>query len=183
MALDLSNLHEISFKRRVTTIDRKQTDKLIKLAEEFTSKLIDQADQANEKNNGSEFNYAPVLEAIIEAPKTAFCLYCLAIIHCYSVLESNRNEIIGMKFHEIEKLDIHLKKIGVKHCDVDFYTAMDEFRKVNNAIKHSRIGSSTKITTKDGKEYSLQQLRNLYTDTSESLEKYLAALHEKINII
>lgn len=179
MALDLSKLQKAGSKYLVTRIDTKQIDKLIALSEDFTSGVVEEAHKANNAGD-EEFNYGPALSAIIEAPQTAFLLYCLAIIHCYSILENNRCEIIGKKIHKIEKIDNQLKKFGINHQDVRCYNTMEEFRVVNNAIKHNRLGSSKKIVAKNKKEYSLLQLKNLYKNSLEYLNYYLIDLYEKV---
>ncbi len=179
MAFNLSKLQKTSSKYLVTRIDTKQIDKLIALSEDFTSGVVEETQKADNAGD-EEFNYGPAISAIIEAPQTAFLLYCLAIIHCYSILENNRCEIIGNKIHEIKKLNQHLRNFGITHQDVRCYKTMEEFRMVNNAIKHNRLGSSKKIVTKDKKEYSLLQLKNLYKNSLADLNYYLADLYEKV---
>lgn len=179
MAFDLSKIKKASSKYLVTIIDTKQIDKLIALSEDFTSGVVEEAQKAD--NSGDEeFNYGPAINAIIETPQTAFLLYCLAIIHCYSILENNRCEIIGKKIHKIKELNKHLRNLGITHQDVRCYKTMEEFRMVNNAIKHNRLGSSKEIVTIDKKKYSLLQLKNLYKNSLPDLNYYLADLYEKV---
>lgn len=168
--MELLQLDRISFKLRVTCIDRQGTDRLINLANEFSTAMCTRAPILLE--DGDTFS---AISGLAEAAKTKFCLYCLAIINCYATLENNRNEIVGEKIFKIEKLDSFLKHKGINHQKVRCYKTMNEFRLVNNAIKHSRLSGTTAVLAKNGKNYGPKQMESLYKK-SKHLDSYLSDL-------
>lgn len=107
--MELSKLTSLTFKSRVITIDRQHTDKLIHFANEFNNNTYNRLEKSSNTDDLSTFERA-YRDFYIEAPQTAFCLYCLAIIHCYAMLEKNRNEILKGKFDTKVKLEKFLKK-------------------------------------------------------------------------
>lgn len=175
--MELSELEKLTLKIRVTKIDQLGMDRLINLANEFSSTTQNRVLESLKSGNTHH-----ALSNLSEVAKTSFCLYCLAIINCYTYLENNRNEIIGQKINKIEDVDNYLSKKNIQHKNIRCYKTMDEFRKVNNAIKHSRINGATTVRTRDGKEYRTHQLKSLYKRTKH-LNSYLIDLFEKIEII
>ncbi|WP_157272423.1 hypothetical protein [Azonexus hydrophilus] len=171
--MELSQLDRTTLKLRVTRIDRQGTDRLINLANEFASSISTKVLESLEKGDCSS-SFAD----IAEAAKTKFCLYCLAIINCYATLENNRNEIVGQKFANLKKLDPFLKAKGINHEKVLCHKTMEEFRQVNNAVKHHRLSEATTIITESGKRYGTKQLESLYK-RSRRLDSYLTDLFRK----
>jgi hypothetical protein len=175
--MELSQLTRISFGMRVTRIERQEIDRLINLADEFSRTTKTSALASFE--NGE---FTRPLSGLIEAAKTNFCLYCLAIINCYALLENNRNEILGSNISKKGKLDSFLEKKGILHHKVRCYKTMDEFRQVNNAIKHSRLSGATSVVATNGKTYGTKQMKALYKK-SIHLDSYLADLFKRIERI
>jgi hypothetical protein len=175
--MELSKLTSLTFKLRVTTIDRKQTDKLIHLANEFNNNTYNRLEETSNTDDFSNFERA-YRDFYIDAPQTAFCLYCLAIIHCYAMLEKNRNEILKGEFDTKDKLEKFFKKNGSSYEQIKCYETVEEFRLVNNAIKHAPLSSSKTLKTRDNKVYGLEQLKLLYAQEYKKLEIYLADLYK-----
>ncbi|EDN66909.1 hypothetical protein BGP_0388 [Beggiatoa sp. PS] len=180
----MASIEEINFRLIVTRIYRKDIDKLIECADTNREALINSLDEEN-KFDLNEFH-----SLIHDVPKIAFSLYALAIIHCYSILENNR-KLICLRIPELtdgQKNNLHnirvvtqcLKKLGLKHEKVRCYKTMNEFRLVNNAIKHDRYNLSTSITTEERKKYKTTQLKSLYLNRSKHLETYLSDLYRRV---
>lgn len=169
--MNLSELDEITFKLRVTRVERREIDRLIDLANEFSKTTQDRALSLLEKGELSE-----AFSGLAESGKTQFCLYCLAIINCYAFLENNRNEILGKELSTKKEFEAFIKNMGIVHNKVRCHKTMDEFRLVNNAIKHTRLSGATKITVKQtGKTYGPKQIIALYR-RARFLDSYLADL-------
>jgi hypothetical protein len=172
--MDLSQLTHISRRERVTRIERQQIDRLINLADEFSD-----TKNASSLTLLEDGDVTRALSGLVEVAKTKFCLYCLAIINCYAVLENNRNEIVGKVFNDVRRLEIHLTREGICHQNVRCYKTMDEFRLVNNAIKHSRLSGATTVVAQNGNTYGTRELKALYKK-SIHLDSYLADLFRRI---
>lgn len=176
--MELAEATEITFKLRVTRIERQEIDRLIALANDFSKTTHDRALSLLENGDSTR-----AISGLAEAAKTQFCLYCLAIINCYAFLENNRNEILRKKFGENfgknlkkgETLDTLLEEKGISHHKVRCYKTMDEFRLVNNAIKHSRLSGATNVTANNKRTYGQKQMIALYKK-AERLDSYLADL-------
>jgi len=182
-------LGKLNFKLKVTRVNRKSMDKLIKLAD---SEYADSCQKLDLSMDGKEENFdVDAFHSIAYAPKLAFSLYALAIVHCYSIVENNR-KLICQKIHgitnnqikyidKIENVTKYLKNINIDHENIRCYKTMDEFRLVNNAIKHDRYNLSTHVTTKNKVEYNSNTLKSLYSKTTD-LETYLDDLYKRIVI-
>lgn len=173
-----------NFRQKVTRINRRSIDKLIELAESYRNDIYETLRQADEGPD-SETIYSQG-----ELPVLEFSLYALAITHCYSILENNRTLICeGIPgISEMQKKPLHnicvvtqfFGSIGIDHEKVKCYETMDEFRQVNNAIKHSRFGLDTSVTTRKSKiEYDAKRLKSLYLNKAKHLESYLFDLYER----
>jgi hypothetical protein len=94
------------------------------------------------------------------------------------MLEKNRNEILKGKFDTKDKLEKFLKINGSSNEQIKCYETVEEFRLVNNAIKHAPLSSSKTLKTRDNKVYGLEQLKLLYAQEYKKLEIYLADLYK-----
>lgn len=184
----MTNLEKLNFALKVTTVRRNSLDKLIQLADsEIENSHRRFASSLKEEDANLDVD---ALHSILDAPKIAFSLYSLAIIHCYSTVEKNRklicSKIPGLTSNQIKelfKIDVTTKclaTIGIVHENIRCYKTMDEFRSVNNAIKHDSYSLSTFITTNAGKRYCAQELRSLYSNRAKYLETYLSDLYERV---
>lgn len=178
-------IKELNFYCKVTRIYRKNIDLLIKLSDEHMAKSLQ-----------TYFDEKPVVDKafsetsiyISDSPRIAFSLYALAIIHCYSLVENNRKDILQripnlspkIDFHSIKSVNIILNSKGLSHNQVCCYEIAEEFRLVNNKIKHDRYNLSTEVTLKNGKTYDTFSLKDLYLDKAKYLEDYLTDLYQKV---
>lgn len=177
-------LEKFNFKLKVTRVNRKSMDKLIKLAD---SENADNCQKLDSSMDGKEKDFD--VDAIVYAPELAFSLYALAIVHCYSIVENTRKlickKIPGITNNQlkcldkIEKVTKCLENINIDHENIRCYKTMDEFRLVNNAIKHDRYNLSTHVTTKNKVVYNSIELKSLYSKTTD-LETYLDDLYKRI---
>lgn len=183
-------IEKLNFALKVTKVGCKSIDRIIKLADsDIENNYLKLASSMVGKEE--DFNTEAFL-AVADAQKFAFSLYALAIVHCYSILENNRKlicqHISGITnkqkygLHKIEIVDECLKSISVKHEKIKCYKTMDEFRLVNNAIKHDRYNLSTCVTTKNHKKYDSKALKSLYSNRARHLETYLADLYQRIMV-
>ena len=179
-------LSEHNFRFKVTRINRRSIDKLVKLTDSYREDISETMRtfiQADEDLDTATFH------SLVEFPALEFSLYALAIIHCYSILENNRKLICeGIRgisnsqkenLHKIEFVEEVLKSINIAHTKLKCQKTMNEFREVNNAIKHNRFGLDTAITTKSQKKYEARQLKGLYLNKAKYLESYLSDLFER----
>jgi hypothetical protein len=179
--VDLATLRYDGTRSRLTKINSSQIDKIISLANKFTDEIVSSAAAALDSDSAGdeEYDFAPALHEIHDAPQTAFCLYGLAIIHCYSNVEKNRGKIIDNHAHEIWEVTKHLKGLNIKHEDISSYNVMEKFRLVSNAVKHGPTYGRLEVTVKkSGEKFTLQKLRALYAERGE-LNRYLGDLYDK----
>jgi len=182
----MADIQELNFELMVTKIFRENIDKLIKLADsdkkENYKKLILSLDDESKGIDTKAFR------EIYDNAKINFALYALAIVHCYSILENNRRlicqRISGItpgqynNLHNIEVARQCLERIGITHSRIRCYKTMNEFRMVNNAVKHDRYSLSTQVEIETGKIYRSKQLKSLY-NKCKFLESYLTDLYNK----
>lgn len=187
-------IKEVYFCRNVTRIYRKNIDLLIELSDEHMAKSV-AAFFGEKPVSDKAFSEASIY--ISDSPRIAFSLYALAIVHCYSLVENNRKDILlrlpGLSakqkkgIHKIEMIDEVLSSLCLAHNQVSCYDVAEEFRLVNNKIKHDRYNLSTEITLKDGKKgaktYNTNALRELYLEKSKCLEDYLTDLYKIVSAI
>lgn len=186
----MGSIDEMDFRLKVTRIKRKSIDRLVDLADselEIYRQRLDSSVTGKDADIDPEaFQYV-----YIDSPKIAFSLYALAIVHCYSIAENNRklicSRITGLNrnqrrnLHKINVVSDCLRHVGINHENVRCYKTMEEFRMVNNAIKHDRYSLSTSITAKNQKNYGLKQLRGLYSNRAKHLETYLSDLDKRVS--
>lgn len=183
----MAKLSEVNFQCGVTEVDVDSIDEIIKL---FDSNREANLERAFASLNGEDESFdADAFNSFCRTPGIAFSLYKLAIFHCYSMVEKNRKSIClkipGLSaktkkyLYTICSVTACLEEIGVKHKEIEYYETMDEFRSVNNAIKHDGYSFSRVVTTKD-KEYGRNDLRVMYLDRVQYLNIYLSDLYEKV---
>jgi hypothetical protein len=181
------SLEEVDFALGVVRVNRRAIDRM--------ASVLDEELQRNRKalvkwlEGRREFPEREVWELVAD-PLLQFSFYCLAIVHCYSGLENNRRRICERKtgassrgsgtLHKIKDVTKLLESFGVRHERMRCYKTVEEFRVVNNAIKHERQGSSTEIKTKSGRIYRVAQLKDLYHRRARHLDTYLADLYRKV---
>ncbi len=176
---------KINFQIGVTKVDLDSIDKIIKLANSDREANLERAFESLE----GDFDH-DAFNSFCNASDIAFSLYGLAIIHCYSMVEKNRKRIC-LKIPDLSERQENnlycvkgvtncLKLINVEHEAVKCYETMDEFRLVNNAIKHDCYSFSRAVTTKCGDEYGVEELRMMYLDRAQHLNAYLSDLYEKV---
>ncbi|OQB44618.1 MAG: hypothetical protein BWY02_02785 [bacterium ADurb.Bin157] len=183
-------INELNFFCKVTHVYRKNIDLLIKLSDEHMERSL-QVFFAEEP----VFDKA-LFEAssyISDSPRIAFSLYALAIVHCYSLVENNRKDILmrlpGLSakqkkgLYKIKIIDDVLSSFCLAHNQVNCYDVAEEFRLVNNEIKHDRYNLSTKISLKNGIAYDANALRELYLAKSQCLEEYLSDLYRQVSAV
>ncbi len=186
------SLSGFNFKLKVTQVQRKQIDKLVGLAGSYRESNYRLLDASIDSDDTLDTD---ALLAIATFKELEFSLYALAIIHCYSILENNRalicKTIPGLKagerkgLYKVECVTDVLKGINIKHVEIECYETMEEFRRVNNAIKHGRFGLSQSVTTRAEKRYKekiyeAMQLKSLYLDKAKHLDAYLSDLYERV---
>lgn len=183
----MANIREVNFALKVTRVHRKSIDKLVTLADSFRKSNLNAVITSleGEDDIDNEALYWIGNHSILD-----FSLFALAIIHCYSIVENSRklmlqgipnlsSKEIG-NLHKIETVSLVLEKQHICHKMLRCYKTMDEFRLVNNAIKHQRFGLSRVVTTREGKGYGAKQLRSLYLNRAKHLESYLSDMYERV---
>lgn len=178
----MAKLSEHNFRFKVTRINRRNIDKLVKLTDSYREDI-------SETMRTFEDLDTTTFHSLVEFPALEFSLYALAIIHCYSILETNRKLICeGIRgisnsqkknLYQIKIVESVLKSINIAHTKLKCQKTMNEFREVNNAIKHNRFGLDTAITTESQKKYEARQLKGLYLNKAKYLESYLFDLYER----
>lgn len=181
---------ELNFYCKVTRIYRKNIDLLIKLSDEHMERSL-QAFFAEKPVFDKALSEAS--SYISDSPRIAFSLYALAIVHCYSLVENNRKDILlrlpGLSakqkkgIYKIEMIDEVLSSLCLAHNQVSCYDVEEEFRLVNNKIKHDRYNLSTKITLKNDTAYDANALKELYLAKSQCLEEYLSDLYRQVSAV
>ena len=188
----MGSIDEIDFKAKVTRIERKSINRLMAFADSELERNCEKldSDETDEKGmiDAEAFKYV-----YIDGPKIVFSLYALAIVHCYSILENNRKliclRIPDFRSNKEKKQGLYINNAvtnflslhDIDHKEISCYEIMDEFRLVNNAIKHDRYNLSTSVTAKNQKNYGLKQLKGLYSNRAKHLETYLSDLYEKVS--
>lgn len=189
------SLEDISFEFNHLQIDTSSIQKFIDLA---NNDFEDPANQFNnELNNHHIYDSQSLLKAH-RAIHALFSIYALGIVHCYSLLENNRKEIISKQLQKkvnvrnksdaeylIGKLSdwisvrtILNKVFKIDHERVASYLLADEFRQVNNAIKHKRFSYSQNINVDKYGIYDIARLKKLY-EKHTALREYLVGLNSK----
>lgn len=184
----MATLKQINFALKVTSVHRKSLDKLIELAD------LERANNYRKlalsmDGNAEDFDI-DAFHSIVDAPQIAFSLYALAIVHCYSIVENNRKliclEIPGItdgqrnNLHDVRVVKQCLEKLGINHEKIRCYKTMNEFRLVNNAVKHDRYSLSKYVTTENQKKYDSKALKSLYSNRARHLETYLDDLYQRV---
>lgn len=118
------DVKELAFAIRVTRIYRKNIDLLIELSDEHLSKSLVTL-SAEIPVVDDAFSEASFY--ISDSPRISFSLYALAVIHCYSLLENNRADILlrlpGLSkeqkkgLHKIKVVEEVFSSIGLLHGD------------------------------------------------------------------
>lgn len=183
----MANIREVNFALKVTRVHRESIDKLVTLADSFRESNVNSFIGSLE-GEGDIDNEA--LTWLVNHSILDFSLFALAIIHCYSIVENNRKLMLQKipnlsskeisNLHKIETVDFVLTKQHICHERLRCYKTMNEFRSVNNAIKHKRFGLSRVVTTREGKEYGAKQLRSLYLNRAKHLESYLSDMYTRV---
>lgn len=182
----MASLSKLNFALKVTRIQRKSIDKLVVLADSYHETSYERLGASIDTNGDLDID---AFHAVANFQELEFSLYALAIIHCYSILENNRKlilrEIPGLSKKQLDNLykidtvtDV-LTSRKICHEKLRCYKTMEEFRKVNNAIKHSRFGLSRSVAC-EKKTYGEKQLKSLYLNKVKHLESYLSDLYERI---
>lgn len=189
------NIKEISFDINHLSIDTSSIQKFIDLANK------DFEDSANQFNNELNNHQIYDSQSLLNAPRAIhalFSIYALGIVHCYTLLENNRKEIISKqlqkKVNDKNKRDVEYligklsdsKSIGIilnkvfeiTHTSIVSYSLADEFRQVNNAIKHKRFSYSQNINVDKYGIYDIARLKKLY-EKHNALREYLVGLNSK----
>jgi hypothetical protein len=184
MAIDIV---EFSWKINHLRVDTSRIDKLIFLAKsEFTEPAQEYSD---ELQNGK---FIPTL--LFKANKAAdvlFSVYALGIIHCYSILENNRAEIMTRipdlskrqiaGLFTITKVENTLRNtLNIEHDTLLNAATAQEFLDVNNKLKHSRFAFSNSVMLDDGTKYGADKLGELY-EKRTLLNEYLVDLDSRIS--
>jgi len=188
------NLEKISFEFNHLRIDTSKIDKFIDLANtefDVTRQQYVDALQNQESDHRS-------LNEACKAGNILFSIYALGILHCYSLLENNRKAIIARKLNLLEnKSKKYYRKdevekvlkdtFQIEHKTIKNSDHAEEFRNVNNALKHSRFAYSQNVIVKGSnsiseRTYNDQKLRELYEKTP-LLNEYLSDLYSKIESV
>lgn len=189
------NIKEISFDINYLSIDTSSIQKFIDLA---NKDFEDPAIQFNNELNNHQICDSQSLLKAHRAIHALFSIYALGIVHCYTLLENNRKEIISKqlqkkvndknesdvkyligKLSDSINIDIILNKVfEITHTSVVSYSLADEFRQVNNAIKHKRFSYSQNISVNKYGIYDIAKLKKLY-EKHTALREYLVGLNSK----
>lgn len=182
----MPTIHEINFSLKVTRVHRNSIDRIAKLIEQEVQSA---KDTLNKSLENSQLVDTTSWQELIYAPEMLFNFYAIAVVHCYSLVDNNRklicSQIPGItdkqkdNLHDIRIVTQCLSKIQVRHSSVRCYRTMDEFRLVNNSVKHHRMGLDNQIICQN-RSYSAKQLRALYRKANY-LERYLADLYEIVS--
>lgn len=180
------DIKELSFYLNVTRIYRKNIDLLIKISDEHRKKTLETFLDASviDSNTFTEASFY-----IADSHRIAFSLYALAIVHCYTLVENNRKKILlkipnltGKQKNGLSKIgniDLIIKSKNLDHEKIKSYDIMNEFRLLNNEVKHDRYNLSTEVTV-NKKVYNGIALKNLYLEKVQHLEAYLKDLYNNI---
>jgi len=181
------DLEELNFAYLVTKVDTSGLDKLIDLADSEMKSGWPKVVLAMDKGDK---NLADAYRAYLNTPSILFPLLSLAIVHCYSIVENNRKlvcqKIPGStdnqkkNLHDVRVVTQCLGRVGIAHKKIRCYKTMDEFREVNNAVKHARYGSAYMFTTESQKKYGEKELRSLYSNRARHLKTYLSDLYQRV---
>ncbi len=185
----MASIHEVNFRLKVTRVNRDSIDRLVELADADRNRghrrLMESFD-----GDPEDFDVDTFHSVFLHAPKIAFSLYALAIVHCYSIVENNRKLICSRvegltdrqmrNLHDIRVVTQSLKIGGISHENIRCYKTMTEFRRVNNAVKHDRYNLSTSIIVDTGRKYYSTQLGSLYKNRARHLESYLSDLYRRV---
>ncbi|HNX78045.1 MAG TPA: hypothetical protein PLM07_18455 [Candidatus Rifleibacterium sp.] len=184
------DIRELDFICKVTRVYRKNIDLLIKLSDDHRVKSLDMLlnPQLVAESDFSEASFS-----VFDSHRVSFSLYALAIVHCYSLVENNRKKIClrlpGLSPEQakdlsyIKKLNKILKLYKIDPKKISNYAVMEDFRLLNNAIKHDRYNLSTKVTTDQGITYDAMAIKKLYVENAQYLEEYLVDLYKKVTDI
>lgn len=186
---EMKNMKDAFFWHNASRVNRRSVDKLIELAR--SDREINHVKLNSSLNTREEeFNVDAFQSVYIEGPKVAFSLFSLAIVHCYSIVDNNRKQLClrlpklteGQirNLHDIRVASQCLKKVGITHKNIKCYKSMNEFRLVNNAIKHNRLNFTKTIVTENGKAYGSKQLNSLYSNKAVHLDTYLSELSRRV---
>jgi hypothetical protein len=181
------NILEFSWKINHLRVNTSRIDKLIFLAKsEFNEPAQEYSDQLqNGKCNPT------LLFNANKAADVLFSVYALGIIHCYSILENNRVEIMkripGLSEAQIKdlyKIDTVRKtltsKLQIEHGSLSNAVTAQEFLDVNNKLKHCRFAFSNSVMLNDGTKYGVDKLGELY-EKRTLLNEYLVDLDSRIS--
>jgi hypothetical protein len=183
----MATLNELQFRLKVTRINRHSIDKLVAFTDSSREDIQESMSISIQASEGPD---VATFHAMVEFPALEFSLYSLAMVHCYSILENNRKltceEMPGISdeqkkaLYKIKEVTKFLSSIGIEHKKLGCYETMDEFRQVNNAIKHNRFGLGTSVKTEESKiKYDAKALKSLYLNKAKDLETYLSDLYER----
>lgn len=188
------------------SIDTRQIDKLLKQIDADYSLEIEMREIDFDTDSYWEISQKLKRQAqptsLLEVMNLSFSMYALAIVHCYSIFECNRAWILNnlpesnRKIEKNEKgktviktantsLNEDVEKVLLKNnIELSSDEVADEFRLVNNAIKHARFNYSHTVTIRDKEqtEYDFEKLRNLYL-SHKTLNDYLADLYKNVKKI
>lgn len=177
-------LNELCFRLRVTKVRTESLDKLISFIECDLNNNCERLACAIEDEQSDGFGDA--INSIATASDLEFSLYALIIIHCYSAVENNRNEILvrflgadESKLSYIKYINKLLENREIYPDKITNQDIMNEFRLVNNKIKHNRRNAKKSITLDDGTEYKAEELKSLYSNGVDKLNDYLSDLYTK----
>jgi len=178
----MPTFEEINFSLKVTRINRRSFDKLIGFLDLYKNNLY-------EKPKTEGISFEDFNEIYFEVPAIEFSLYSLVIVNFYTILEKNRSLILSKipNISTIDKKNIHkidvvtevLEKNSIVHEDIKSYLDMDEFRLVNNSIKHDKNNSPKLINVKN-KVYETKDLKQLYINKIDNLDEYLFDLYSQL---
>jgi hypothetical protein len=179
-------LKEVNFALRVTRLHRRSLDRVADLIEREDARVREQVVRSLDGLGAFDVD---AIHELLDAPLMMFSFYALSIVHCYSLVENNRRlvceRIPGItpgqqqSLHDLRVVKQCLERTRVSHERLRCFKTMDEFRVVNNAVKHQRVGLATSVVAENGRTYSAKQLRALYKKAAH-LETYLSDLYRRV---
>lgn len=188
------DISKISHQYNHSHIDTTVLDKIVEYAKKELTESIKTYQLYQDSLAPKDQEQIPKqMKVVMQHDNALFQILCLSIVHCYSILEGNRGRLLSKlasnkqkDFHKIETVKAVIEKeLGLKHENLIQSSVAEEFREVNNAIKHNRYNYSKEAKTKNnhgrtnGKCYRTDDLLALYEDRKK-LNEYLKHLYDLI---
>ncbi|WP_430974659.1 hypothetical protein [Sunxiuqinia rutila] len=178
----------------LNVVDPKLEESLVSLREKHKESMLKYSDlvrnivpaETEEENIQQQENKYYASMFYTEDLKVAFCLYELRIMYEYKYFEIKLNELGRLAFEKWNESYrwkdtlINFKNQGINLSSLTNFQYLDEYRRVNNALKHSGNVVTKKI--KNIKEFSthkvfhIGQLKPFYERVKDAPSNFISEL-------